>query len=91
MTTQETRNRFGSLFINLPIELRIDVYKRVFNASLDDHLLPDPLKVLDLQYPFACCDVLHQWSCFQHQNFAYVLPDICKYASINHAAEAARM
>lgn len=33
----------NSLFMRLPIELRLDIYERVFNASRDNSLLPDHL------------------------------------------------
>jgi hypothetical protein len=40
--------------MKLPIELRIDVYERVFNASLDDDLLPDPLKHVLMRKAMLC-------------------------------------
>lgn len=36
-------NNLGSLFMRIPIELRIDIYEHIFNASLDSNLLPNPL------------------------------------------------
>jgi hypothetical protein len=42
-TMHEEHKHLGSVFMRLPFELRIDIYERIFNASLDNSLLPDPL------------------------------------------------
>jgi len=39
----------GSLFMELPPEIRIDIYERVFNASLENSLLPSPLESSPMQ------------------------------------------
>lgn len=39
----------GSLFMKLPAEIRIDIYERVFNASLENSLLPSPLASSPMQ------------------------------------------
>lgn len=39
----------GSLFMRLPTELRIDIYERSFNASLDNSLLSSPLDAMPMQ------------------------------------------
>jgi len=38
---QNSASNLGTLFVSLPAELRIDIYERVFNASLDNSLLPN--------------------------------------------------
>lgn len=45
---------FDSLFMRLPIELRLDIYERVFNASLDNIILPDPLDPRLMQKAMLC-------------------------------------
>lgn len=39
----KSNNNLESLFMNLPAEFRIDIYERVFNSTLDNDLLQDPL------------------------------------------------
>lgn len=45
----DEEKNLGTLLISLPAELRIDIYERVFNASLDDRLLPERFKSLYIQ------------------------------------------
>lgn len=41
---QDEESNLGTLLVRLPAELRIDIYERVFNASIDDRLLPERYK-----------------------------------------------
>jgi hypothetical protein len=43
MTMDSNKNHQYNLFMKLPAELRIDIYERVFNASLDKISEEDPL------------------------------------------------
>lgn len=49
ITMHEEHKLLGSLFMRLPFELRIDIYERIVNASLDNSLLPNPLDPMPMQ------------------------------------------
>lgn len=53
LTTADTMpdegNDLGSLFMRHPTELRIDIYERIFDASLKNSLLPSPLESSPMQ------------------------------------------
>lgn len=53
----DEHKRLGTLFMRLPAELRIDIYERIFNASLDGSLLPDPLDPRPIKKAMLC--ILH--------------------------------
>jgi hypothetical protein len=42
-------NDLGSLFMRLPTEIRINIYERVFNATLENSLLPSSLESSPMQ------------------------------------------
>jgi hypothetical protein len=42
-TMHDEHEHLSSHFMRLPTELRIDFYERIFNASRDNSLLPNPL------------------------------------------------
>ena len=54
MAIHKEDSDLGNLLTRLPIELHIDVYERVFNASFDSSLMPHPLKPACIQREMLC-------------------------------------